>query len=164
MNHLSRLQQKIVTLPQLSSLLHIWRLHSDTIVFTNGCFDLLHEGHIHTLAKAKDEGDRLIVGLNSDASTTQLKGPDRPINNEQQRALVLAALQMVDLVVVFTEDTPENLIHAIQPDVLVKGGDYTIDQIVGAEFVQAYGGKVVTIPLVEGMSTTTIESRLQGRK
>lgn len=134
------------------------KLHDRKIVFTNGCFDVLHYGHIRYLLEAKRLGDLLVVGLNSDDSVRRLKGSTRPINGEHERAFVLAALTCVDYVTLFEEDTPDKLIKIVRPDVLVKGGDYTLDQIVGAEFVQRNGGTVTTIPFVEGFSTTrTIE-------
>ncbi|MCR4848531.1 MAG: D-glycero-beta-D-manno-heptose 1-phosphate adenylyltransferase [Bacteroidales bacterium] len=126
------------------------------VVFTNGCFDILHRGHVEYLAKAADMGDVLVVGLNTDASVRRLKGKGRPINNEEARALVLASLSFVDAVVLFDEDTPLELIKAVHPDVLVKGADYKPEEIVGADFVTSYGGTVATIPLVEGYSTTKI--------
>ena len=132
-----------------------------TVSFTNGCFDILHEGHISSLSDAAREADFLIVGLNSDASTRRLKGEDRPINSEHARALVLASLLMVDAVIIFEEDTPLELIKSIMPDVLVKGGDYTIDQIVGAREVIAHGGRVVINPLVPGFSTSAIIEKLK---
>ena len=131
------------------------------IVFTNGCFDILHAGHVKYLAEAKKLGDLLIVGLNSDSSVGRLKGPERPVNHEEDRAVVLSALKSVDYVTVFSEETPLELIRLLQPDVLVKGGDYTIDRIVGADLVQAKGGDVVTIPFVEGKSTTNILNRMR---
>ena len=124
------------------------KLHQQKIVFTNGCFDVLHFGHVHYLLEARKLGDILVVGLNSDDSVRRLKGPARPINGEKERAFVLAALGCVDYVVLFEEDTPENLIKAVRPDVLVKGGDYALDQIVGADFVRQNGGSVTTIPFV----------------
>lgn len=136
-------------------------LHQQTIVFTNGCFDVLHFGHVHYLLEAKKLGDILVVGLNSDDSVRRLKGPERPINAEKERAFVLAALCCVDYVVLFEEDTPENLIKAVQPDVLVKGGDYALDQIVGADFVNQNGGTVTTIPFVEGYSSSRIIEQLK---
>jgi len=145
--------QKIYDLPGLQHQLRRWRLLSKTIAFTNGCFDILHQGHISSLSDAAREADILIVGLNSDASTRRLKGPQRPINNEQARATVLASLLMVDAVILFEEDTPLDLITNVAPDVLVKGGDYTIDQIVGAKEVMAAGGRVVINPIVPGFST-----------
>lgn len=137
------------------------RLHQQKIVFTNGCFDILHRGHATYLAQARQMGDLLVVGLNSDASVRRLKGPDRPVNDEQSRALLLAALEMVDYVVLFEEDTPYNLILKVKPDLLVKGGDYDIDNIVGADFVQQRGGEVRTIPFVQGFSSSSIIDHLK---
>ena len=136
------------------------KLHQRKIVFTNGCFDVLHFGHVHYLLQAKALGDILVVGLNSDNSVRRLKGPSRPINGEQERAYVLAALACVDYVVVFGEDTPKELIETVRPDVLVKGGDYALDQIVGADFVTRNGGTVTTLPFVEGFSSTRIIEQL----
>jgi len=130
------------------------------VVFTNGCFDILHLGHITYLQKAKQLGDILIVGVNTDDSVRRLKGPTRPVNTDYDRAVVLSALKSVDYTVLFKEDTPLNLINAIKPSVLVKGGDYTIDTIVGATEVLANGGEVVTIDFVEGKSTTSIIKKL----
>jgi rfaE bifunctional protein nucleotidyltransferase chain/domain len=124
------------------------------VVFTNGCFDILHRGHVEYLAQAADMGDVLVVGLNTDASVRRLKGEGRPVNNEGARALVLAALGFVDAVELFDEDTPYELIKAVHPDVLVKGADYKPEEIVGYDIVTSYGGTVATIPLVEGYSTT----------
>jgi rfaE bifunctional protein nucleotidyltransferase chain/domain len=131
------------------------------IVFTNGCFDLLHPGHIRGFEMARQMGDALIVGLNSDASVRQLKGPNRPVIPEQERAEILSALESVDAVVIFEELTPREVISRLLPDILVKGGDWPGDQIVGREEVEAAGGRVVSIPLVEGYSTTTILQRIQ---
>ncbi len=136
------------------------KLHHQKIVFTNGCFDVLHFGHVQYLLEAKKLGDLLVVGLNSDASVRRLKGESRPINGEQERAFVLAALAFVDYVVVFEEDTPKELIEVVKPDVLVKGGDYQIENIVGADFVIQNGGTVTTIPFVEGFSSTHILEQL----
>jgi D-glycero-beta-D-manno-heptose 1-phosphate adenylyltransferase len=137
-----------------------WRVTGRTVSFTNGVFDILHRGHIFSLSQAAAEADFLVVGLNSDASTKRLKGDSRPVNDEQSRALVLASLLMVDMVVIFEEDTPLNLITTLQPDVLVKGGDYTLEQIVGAKEVMAAGGKVIINPIVEGFSTTGIIKKM----
>lgn len=137
------------------------RLHQQKIVFTNGCFDILHRGHVTYLAQACQMGDLLVVGLNSDASVRRLKGPERPVNDEQSRALLLAALEMVDYVVLFEEDTPYNLILKVKPDLLVKGGDYDIDNIVGADFVRQRGGEVRTIPFVQGFSSSSIIDHLK---
>ena len=156
--HLS-IQQKIVSRDFFKE--NDFKLHQQKIVFTNGCFDVLHFGHVHYLLEAKKLGDILVVGLNSDDSVRRLKGPTRPINGEKERAFVLASLAFVDYITLFEEDTPENLIKVVQPDVLVKGGDYTIDQIVGADFVMQNGGTVTTIPFVEGYSSTKIIEQLK---
>lgn len=161
MKAVDRIPQKIMSLPQVLSRIAGWRIGAKTIAFTNGCFDILHEGHIASLSQAAQEADILIVGLNSDASTRRLKGPERPVNHEQSRALVIASLVMVDAVVLFEEDTPLQLITAILPDVLVKGGDYTLEQIVGAPEVMANGGRVVINPIVDGFSTTGIIQRIK---
>ena len=147
---------KIVAQEQLDKLTFLWRFKNNKVIFTNGCFDLLHDGHLELLLKAKDLGGKLIVGLNSDASVKRLKGEKRPIKNQQSRALQLAALQAVDAVVIFEEDTPFELIQLIKPEILVKGGDYSEATIVGADIVKANGGEVVVIPLVEGFSTTSL--------
>jgi D-beta-D-heptose 7-phosphate kinase/D-beta-D-heptose 1-phosphate adenosyltransferase len=132
----------------------------DKIVFTNGCFDILHPGHIRLLASCNDFGNRLIVGLNSDTSVKRLKGENRPVNNQQSRATVLASTQFVDAIVIFEEDTPLQLIEAIKPDVLVKGGDWKKGDIVGADFVESCGGEVKTVPYLNGHSTTQIIKHL----
>ena len=132
------------------------------VVFTNGVFDLLHPGHVDVLLGARRAGDRLVVGLNSDASVRRLKGPDRPVRNEAERAYLLAAFLMVDCVVVFEQDTPLELIRLLRPDVLVKGGDYSEETIVGAPDVRSWGGNVIVIPLTPGQSTTNIIRRLRG--
>lgn len=155
------IQQKILNADQLQQQLKRWRTFGKTVAFTNGCFDILHAGHIHSLSQAASFADILIVGLNSDSSTKKLKGDSRPVNNEQNRALLLASLVIVDAVVLFHEDTPHHLITTILPDVLVKGGDYTIDTIVGAKEVMAAGGRVEIIPLVEGLSTTSILKKIE---
>ena len=155
------IREKITTLPELVRKIAGWRLLGKKIAFTNGCFDILHTGHIASLTDAAKEADILVVGVNSDASTKRLKGPDRPVNNEDSRTLLLAALQMVDQVVIFDEDTPLELIKAVMPDVLVKGGDYTIDQIVGAKEVISNGGRVVINPIVAGFSTTGIIDKIR---
>ncbi len=137
-----------------------WQANGEKTVFTNGCFDLLHPGHIHLLNQAKDLGDRLIVGLNSDASVRQLKGPHRPILTENDRASLLGSLDSVDLVVVFEKDTPIDLIHALKPDILAKGADYKPEHSVGREIVEFYGGHVRLVPLLKGYSTTDITNRV----
>ncbi|WP_411281149.1 D-glycero-beta-D-manno-heptose 1-phosphate adenylyltransferase [Gemmatimonas sp.] len=141
----------------------VWRRTvRGAVVFTNGVFDLLHPGHVDVLDRARREGAALIVGVNSDASVKRLKGPDRPIRTSAERSVVLAGLEAVDAVVVFDEDTPIDLVQAIEPDVIVKGGDYAPDTIVGADFVTARGGRVVVIPLVDGHSTTSTIEKLRG--
>lgn len=152
---------KIVSLPEAVAQLQAWQAAGEQIVFTNGCFDILHIGHVDYLEKARNLGSRLVVGLNTDVSIRQIKGNDRPIVNEYPRARVMAALGFVDLVVLFNEDTPLRLIESLKPDILVKGDDYTIDNIVGANFVMAHGGRVETISLVEGFSTSTIIRKIK---
>ena len=154
------ISQKIFDLSGLQHQMNRWRLLGKTIAFTNGCFDILHQGHIASLSDAAREADFLVVGLNSDASARRLKGPARPINDQHARATVMAALLMVDAVILFDEDTPLNLINSIRPDVLVKGGDYTLEQIVGAKEVMAAGGRVVINPIIPGFSTTAIIERI----
>lgn len=144
-------------------MLTIWRFQKKKIVFTNGCFDILHLGHIDYLSKAKDLGDLLIIGLNTDSSVSKLKGNNRPIQDENSRATVLASLSFVDAVVYFSDDTPYNLIKIIQPDILVKGADYKPEDIVGYDIVKNNGGEVVTIEYLEGYSTTTIENKIRGK-
>ena len=155
------IQNKILTLPDLQKRLAQWRLLGKTIVFTNGCFDILHTGHIASLTEAAKNGDILIIGLNADASIKGLKGNNRPINDENARALLLASLTMVDAVVLFSDPTPLQLILAVKPDVLVKGGDYKVEDIAGAKEVISWGGKVVINPIVEGYSTSSIINKIQ---
>tara|TARA_B110000046_G_scaffold94096_1_gene102003 strand:+ start:185 stop:676 length:492 start_codon:yes stop_codon:yes gene_type:complete len=139
-----------------------WQLHNEKVVFTNGCFDILHLGHIDYLTKAADLGDRLIIAVNTDASVSSLKGPSRPIIDEETRAMKLASLVFVDAVILFGEETPLKIITEVRPNILVKGGDYTIDTIVGASEVQDNGGEVVVIPFLEGHSTTSIVNKITG--
>jgi D-beta-D-heptose 7-phosphate kinase/D-beta-D-heptose 1-phosphate adenosyltransferase len=157
------INEKIGNLNQVLHQVRRWRLTGKTVAFTNGVFDIIHRGHIFSLSQAAAEADFLVVGVNSDASTKRLKGDSRPVNDENSRALVLASLLMVDMVVIFEEDTPINLITTLQPDVLVKGGDYTLDQVVGAPEVMAAGGKVVINPIVEGFSTTGLISKISSK-
>ncbi len=151
---------KIYTFENIKKQIAAWRVQGKTIAFTNGVYDVLHKGHIYSLCETSKLANKIIVGVNSDASTKRLKGPSRPINDEQSRLLILASLLMVDAVVLFEEDTPYNLITAILPDVLVKGGDYTIDQIVGAKEVIENGGQVIINSIIEGVSSTKIISQL----
>ncbi|MEY3368675.1 MAG: hypothetical protein RI973_1830 [Bacteroidota bacterium] len=156
--------EKIKTREQLLLAAAAWRTGGEKIVFTNGCFDLLHPGHVQYLSRAREQGGRLVVGVNSDASVRRLKGVHRPIQNEAARTVLLAALSMVDAVVIFEEDTPLELILALRPDVLVKGGDWALSAIVGAAEVQAYGGSAISLPYLEGNSTTDIERKILERK
>ena len=144
--------------------LELWRAAKARVVFTNGVFDLLHRGHAEYLEDARALGDRLVVGVNTDASVRRLKGPSRPIVGEQDRAALVRALACVDLVVLFDDDTPQRLIEAVKPDVLVKGADYAPADIVGREFVESRGGRVTTIPLREGLSTSEIVKRIRDGK
>jgi rfaE bifunctional protein nucleotidyltransferase chain/domain len=152
---------KIYSRVELIKQVARWRFLGKTISFTNGCFDIVHVGHIASLSEAAREGDILIVGVNTDASTKRLKGDERPVNNENSRALLLASLAIVDAVTLFDEDTPYELITAVLPDVIVKGGDYTLDQMIGAKEVIANGGRVVINPIVEGFSTTGIIEKIR---
>ncbi len=162
MQKLEWVQRKIFSTEGLVRECNIWRTTGKKIVFTNGCFDILHHGHLDLLARAADFGNILIVGLNTDDSVRRLKGPARPVTNEQDRAFQVASLLCTDAVCLFDEATPEALIKLIRPDVLVKGGDYTIENIVGADFVQSNGGSVEIIPFVNGYSTTSLIQRIQG--
>jgi rfaE bifunctional protein nucleotidyltransferase chain/domain len=155
------IQQKILLLPALMHKVNGWKKMNKKIVFTNGCFDLLHQGHTTYLNQAADLGDVLVVAINTDASVKKLKGDTRPLQNEYSRALNLAAFAYIDYVILFDEETPENLINAILPDVLAKGGDYTFDTIVGAKQVLANGGEVKTIAIVEGFSTSSIVEKMK---
>lgn len=161
MKSVSSIPDKIFNLDGLLHQVKRWRLHNKKIVFTNGVFDILHEGHIDSLSEAASYGHVLIVGVNSNASVKRLKGQNRPVNNENSRTLLLASLVMTDAVILFEDDTPLNLITAILPDVLVKGGDYTIEQIVGAKEVMAGGGEIKIVPIVEGFSTTSIIQQIK---
>jgi D-beta-D-heptose 7-phosphate kinase/D-beta-D-heptose 1-phosphate adenosyltransferase len=154
------IQEKILDRPSLLKRIKQLRWLHKTFAFTNGCFDILHAGHIFSLSQAAQEADYLIVGLNSDGSTRRLKGDNRPINNQDARATVLASLVMVDFVVIFDEDTPLQLIREVKPDVLVKGGDYTVEQIAGANDVIKNGGRVVINPIVQGLSTTGLLEKI----
>ncbi len=155
------LQKKILPLSELQEKVAHWKSEGKTIAFTNGCFDILHAGHIASLLQASKEGDKLVVALNADSSVRGLKGDSRPVNNEQARAMVMAALGMIDAVTIFSEPTPKDLILAIKPDVLVKGGDYKVEEIAGAKEVIEWGGRVVINPIVEGFSTTAIIQKMK---
>jgi D-beta-D-heptose 7-phosphate kinase/D-beta-D-heptose 1-phosphate adenosyltransferase len=161
MKHPQDIQYKILSSREIVFQSNRWKLLSKTISFTNGCFDILHPGHIASLTDAAKEADFLVVGLNSDASAHRLKGKGRPVMDQQSRALMLASLLIVDAVVIFEEDTPLELIGLVKPDVLVKGGDYTIDQIVGAKEVQASGGRVVINPILKGFSSSGLIGKIR---
>lgn len=156
--------QRIILQEEVIPQVIRWRLNSKSIAFTNGVFDILHAGHIKVLAKAASFADMLIVGVNSDSSVKRLKGENRPINPEQSRALILASLIMVDAVVIFDEDTPLELIKKIRPDVLIKGGDYTVETMIGAEVVMENGGRIEIISIEEGFSTTAIIEKISANK
>jgi D-beta-D-heptose 7-phosphate kinase/D-beta-D-heptose 1-phosphate adenosyltransferase len=154
-----KIESKLFHLNDLLKRIEFWRRLGDKIVFTNGCFDILHQGHAHLLAACSEMGERLVIGLNSDTSVKRLKGEGRPVNDQQSRAVLLAALQFTDAIVIFEEDTPETLIHAIKPDILVKGGDWKPEEIAGSSFVKSYGGQVKVVPYLNGFSTTGIIER-----
>jgi rfaE bifunctional protein nucleotidyltransferase chain/domain len=155
------LLSKILDLSSLKKLVDSWQVEGKKIVFTNGVFDLLHIGHITYMAKAAELGDKLIIGLNADSSVKRIKGESRPVNDQNNRAALLAALFFVDAIVVFEEDTPLNLITTLMPDILVKGADYSVENIVGAKEIMANGGEVKTIDLVDGYSSTSIIERIR---
>lgn len=155
------LRTKILPLSELQAKVEQWKAEGLTVAFTNGCFDILHVGHISSLIQAANEADKLIVALNADSSVRKLKGDSRPVNNENARAMVLSALSMVDAVTVFSEPTPLHVILTVKPDVLVKGGDYKEEDIAGAKEVISWGGRVVINPIVQGFSTTSIIQKMK---
>jgi len=155
-----RILNKITSLHSAAIQVQAWKAFGQRVVFTNGCFDLLHPGHIHLLSHSKELGDRLVVGLNSDDSVRRLKGPGRPILTERDRAALLSSLDCVDLVILFEEDTPDLLIEALTPDILAKGADYRPEEVVGRETVESYGGRVHLVPVLQGYSTAAITSRV----
>ncbi|MGE5106472.1 MAG: D-glycero-beta-D-manno-heptose 1-phosphate adenylyltransferase [Sphingobacteriales bacterium] len=160
MRSVDSIQKKIFDLPTLVRQVNQWKFLQKKIVFTNGCFDILHEGHIYSLSQAASSGDVLIIGVNTDESVTRLKGNSRPVNNEHSRSLILASLAIVDAVILFNEETPLQLIKTIMPDILVKGGDYIVEQIAGAKEVIANGGEVKIVPLLQGFSTTGLIDKI----
>jgi D-beta-D-heptose 7-phosphate kinase/D-beta-D-heptose 1-phosphate adenosyltransferase len=159
--HMAPAEAKVATPQRMVDEIALWRARGLKVGFTNGCFDVLHRGHVAYLAQARSWCDRLVVGLNSDASIKRLKGPGRPVNDLESRAIVLAGLGSVDLVAPFEDDTPIKLIEAARPDVLIKGADYTEDAVVGGAFVKSYGGEVRLADIVEGQSTTAAIARMQ---
>tara|TARA_B100001173_G_scaffold272675_1_gene251302 strand:+ start:211 stop:711 length:501 start_codon:yes stop_codon:yes gene_type:complete len=158
---LNKIQTKIKNLEDASFIVRNWNSSNEKIVFTNGCFDLLHLGHIDYLSKAKDLGTKLIVGVNSSESVQKLKGPSRPIHSSQTRSTILAAFEFIDLVIIFEEETPIELIKTFRPNILVKGGDYTLETVIGAYEVNKYGGHVEIIPFLTGYSTSSIVTKIQ---
>ena len=161
MSHLNKLNNKTYSLEKLENKVTAWKQAGEEVVFTNGCFDIIHRGHIEVLAQTADLGSKLIVALNSDSSIQKLKGKNRPIIDEQSRAILLASLSFVDAVILFSDDTPINLISTLLPDVLAKGGDYEIKTIVGHKIVQDNGGQVILVPFVDGFSSTTIIDKIK---
>ncbi|MCT4604211.1 MAG: D-glycero-beta-D-manno-heptose 1-phosphate adenylyltransferase [Marinifilum sp.] len=162
MDKLQLIKNKIITQKEDAfNLLQTWRFKEEKIVFSNGCFDIVHRGHLEYLASAASMGNKMIIGLNTDSSTQRLKGPTRPINDEYSRALLLASLGFVDMVILFEEDTPYNLIDFVQPDILVKGSDYKAEDIVGYDIVKAKGGEIKTLDFIEGFSSTGIIKKIQ---
>lgn len=153
---LHSIQQRVPSQEEAFQIVAQWKQAGETVVFTNGCFDILHVGHLQTLSRARAQGTKLVVGLNSDTSVSALKGPTRPVNNEQDRALLLAGLRCVDLVIIFSQSTPVEILEQIRPNVHVKGGDYRVADLPEAEIVQRYGGRIVIIDLVPGRSTTAV--------
>lgn len=164
MKYLEQIKNKIVLADDLRAIMDKEQAAGRKFAFSNGCFDLVHQGHIDYLSKSRDLADYLIIGLNSDASVRRLKGPRRPINDEYSRALMLASFVFVDYVVLFADDTPYNLIKSLQPDILIKGSDYKVEDIVGYDIVTARGGKVATLDFVPGFSTSLIEQRILQEK
>jgi D-glycero-beta-D-manno-heptose 1-phosphate adenylyltransferase len=161
MKHTERIRNKIFERPALAAQSAEWKRQGRKVVFTNGCFDILHKGHLEILTRSAEFGDILVVALNTDASVKRLKGDLRPVNNEDFRTWMMASLEIVDAVILFDEQTPAELIEAITPDIIVKGGDYTVDQVVGAEHVIGHGGEVKIVPIVKGYSTSGIIAAIQ---
>lgn len=162
MTPLQQIRQKLYKREEeLFAEVNHWKSQGKKIVFTNGCFDIIHPGHIDYLAKAANLGDKLVIAVNTDSSVSKLKGAHRPIQNELSRAMILAAFSFVDAIVFFSEETPEHVIDLLMPDILVKGADYTVDQIAGAKNVIAHGGSVVLLPYLKGYSTSLIEKKIK---
>ena len=162
MKQLEYINNKIIKdWSSIKSTLSLWNFQDEKIVFTNGCFDIIHQGHLDYLSKAKDLGTKLVVGLNTDNSVKRLKGAERPINNEYSRALLLAAFEFTDMIILFEEDTPYELIKSVQPDILVKGNDYKAENIVGYDILKAKGGEVKTLDFIDGFSSTSIIEKIK---
>ena len=161
MSYLKKINNKILATKKLTKKVDTWKKSGEKIVFTNGCFDIIHRGHIEVLARTADLGDKLIIGLNSDISIQKLKGEGRPIIQEDSRAILLAALDFVDAIILFSEETPINLIKVLKPNILAKGGDYEINTIVGHEIIQENGGEVIVVPFIDGFSSTNIINKIK---
>ena len=161
MSHLTNIKSKLSSIEELKDKIRAWRENGDKIIFTNGCFDIVHKGHIEVLAKTADLGNKLVIGLNSDNSIKKIKGRNRPIVDEKARAFLLASLCFVDAIILFSEETPINLIKILKPDVLAKGGDYKIETIIGHKEVQDYNGEVKLVPFIDGYSTTSIIEKIK---
>lgn len=161
MNNLEIIKSKILNTEELVGKLAVWRFLGNKIVFTNGCFDIIHLGHLDYLSKAKDLGDKLIIGLNTDDSVKRIKGTSRPITDEYSRAMILSSIRFIDAIALFKEDTPYNLIKIVKPDVLVKGSDYKTDDIIGGDIVKNNGGEIKTIDFLEGYSTSSILNKIK---
>ncbi len=161
MSYYKKIRDKIISPNQLSQLVSKWKQDGEVIVFTNGCFDLIHQGHIDYLAKAADKGSKLLIGVNTDLSVSTIKGPSRPIQDEYSRLVILAAMEFVDAVILFGEETPIKLINEVVPDILVKGSDYKVEDIVGYDTVINNGGRVETLDFLPGYSTSSIEDKIK---
>ena len=161
MSQIKEIEKKIFSINRLANQVTSWKKGNQKIVFTNGCFDIIHRGHIEVLARTADLGDKLIVGLNSDSSIRKIKGQSRPIIDERSRALLLASFRFIDAVILFSEETPENLIRSLKPEVLAKGGDYKINEIVGNKIIKENGGRIVLIPFIDGFSSTKVINKIK---
>jgi len=164
MSHYQKIKNKLINSNQLDHLISNWKQNGERIVFTNGCFDIIHQGHIDYLSKAADKGSKLIIGVNTDRSVSRIKGPNRPIQDEYSRMMILAAMEFIDALILFDEETPINLINRIIPHILVKGGDYKAEEIVGYDTVISNGGRVETIDFLPGFSTSSIETKIKESK
>jgi rfaE bifunctional protein nucleotidyltransferase chain/domain len=164
MSHYQKVKNKIISPKQLENLISGWKQAGERIVFTNGCFDIIHQGHIDYLSKAADKGTKLIIGVNTDSSVSRIKGPNRPIQDEYSRMMILAAMEFVDALILFDEETPINLINQVIPNILVKGSDYKAEDIVGYDTVVNNGGKVETLDFLPGYSTSSIEQKIKNSK
>ena len=163
MSHYQKIKNKLISIEQLDVLISNWKRNGERIVFTNGCFDIIHQGHVDYLSKAADKGSKLIIGVNTDSSVSRIKGPSRPIQDEYSRMMILAAMEFIDAVILFDDETPINLINQVIPNVLVKGSDYKAEDIVGYDTVINNGGSVETLDFLPGFSTSAIEKKIQER-